>query len=59
MNIKIMSDYSLALLANCFYADFLFGLFFDPEDGDDICLRNSGCLSPEYAPQYLKRLNYS
>jgi hypothetical protein len=30
------------LLATCFHAGFLLGLFFDPEDGDDIFLRNVG-----------------
>jgi hypothetical protein len=39
---KIMSDHDLALLATCFYADSLLGLFFDPEDGDDMCFRNGG-----------------
>jgi hypothetical protein len=32
--------YHLALLANCFHAGFLLGLFFNPEDGGDIFLRN-------------------
>jgi hypothetical protein len=31
-----------ALLATCFDAGFLLGLFFDPEDGGDIFLRNVG-----------------
>jgi hypothetical protein len=29
----------LALLATCFHAGFLLGLFFDPEDGDDVPLK--------------------
>jgi hypothetical protein len=29
-----------APLATCFRSDFLFGLFFDPEDGDNMFLRN-------------------
>jgi hypothetical protein len=33
-----------ALLAACFHADFVLGLFFDPEDGDDMFLRNVCCL---------------
>jgi hypothetical protein len=32
----------LALLATCFYAGFLLGLFFDLEDGGDMFLRNVG-----------------
>jgi hypothetical protein len=32
----------MALLATCFQADFLLGLFFDPEDGGDMFLRNVG-----------------
>jgi hypothetical protein len=31
-----------ALLATCFYAGFLLNLFFDPEDGGDMVLRNIG-----------------
>jgi hypothetical protein len=31
-----------ALLATCFHAGFLLGLFFDPEDGGDMFLRNVG-----------------
>jgi hypothetical protein len=30
------------LLVTCFHAGFLLGLSFDPEDGDDIFLRNVG-----------------
>jgi hypothetical protein len=30
------------LLPTCFYADFLLGLFFDPQDGGDIFFRNVG-----------------
>jgi hypothetical protein len=33
---------SQALLATCFRADFLLGLFFDPEGEYDIFLRNVG-----------------
>jgi hypothetical protein len=31
-----------ALLATCFHTGFLLGLFFDPEYGGDIFLRNVG-----------------
>jgi hypothetical protein len=31
-----------ALLATCFHADFLLGLFIDPEDEGDVFLRNVG-----------------
>jgi hypothetical protein len=30
----------VALLATCFHAGFLLGLFFNPEDKDDMFLRN-------------------
>jgi hypothetical protein len=32
----------IALLATFFHVGFLFGLFFDPEDGGDIFLQNVG-----------------
>jgi hypothetical protein len=44
-----------ALLAICFHADFLLSLFFDPEDGGDIFLRNVGYLSTDYAALYPNR----
>jgi hypothetical protein len=34
--------YTLLLLATSFHAGFLLGLFFDPEDGGYIFLRNVG-----------------
>jgi hypothetical protein len=37
------------------YADFLLGLFYDPEDGGDMFLRNAGSLSTEYAGLYPRR----
>jgi hypothetical protein len=45
----------LALLATCFHAGLLLRIFFDPEDEDDIFLRNIGCFSTEYMALYLKR----
>jgi hypothetical protein len=32
----------IALLATCFHAGFLLGLFFDPEDSGDVFLPNVG-----------------
>jgi hypothetical protein len=40
------------LFAACFHADFLLGLFFDPEDGGDMFYRNAGLLSMEYTALY-------
>jgi hypothetical protein len=31
-----------AMLATCFHSGFLLGIFFDPEDGCDMFLRNVG-----------------
>jgi hypothetical protein len=31
---------TIALLATCFHAGIFLGLFFDPEDGGDLFLRN-------------------
>jgi hypothetical protein len=41
----IPEDSTQALLATCFHAGFLFGLFFYPEVGGDIFIRNVGSLS--------------
>jgi hypothetical protein len=42
MRSTVFWDIRRALLATCFYAGFLLGLFFDPEDGGDMFLRNVG-----------------
>jgi hypothetical protein len=39
---------SIALIASCFHADFFLDLFFYPEDGGDMFLRNVGRLSTDY-----------
>jgi hypothetical protein len=36
-------------------AGFLFGLFFDPEDGSDMFFQNFGWLSTEYMALYPRR----
>jgi hypothetical protein len=41
------------------HAGFLLDLFFDPEDGSAILLRNVGCLSTDYTALYLRRQNSS
>jgi hypothetical protein len=48
---------SFALLATCFYAGLLFGLFFDPEDEGDMLLRNVGWFSTDYTALYPRRYN--
>jgi hypothetical protein len=37
------------------HAGFLLGLFFDPEDGDDMFLRNFRRLSADYTALYPRR----
>jgi hypothetical protein len=43
------------LLATSFHAGFLLGLFFDPEDGGDMFLRNVGWLLTDYTALYPRR----
>jgi hypothetical protein len=48
-------EYSLDYFAICFHAGFLLGLFFDPEEGGDMFLRNVGGFSTEYTALYHRR----
>jgi hypothetical protein len=43
------------MLATCFHAGFLLGLFFDPEDGGNTFLRNVGSFSMDYMELYPRR----
>jgi hypothetical protein len=43
------------MLATCFHADLLLCLFFDPEDGGDMFLRNNSWLSTDYRALYPRR----
>jgi hypothetical protein len=45
----------IALLATCFEAAISLGLFFYPEDGGDMFLRNVGWLSTDYTALYPRR----
>jgi hypothetical protein len=49
----------LALLVICFHAGFLLGLFFNPENGGDMFLRNFGWFSTDYKALYSWRQNSS
>jgi hypothetical protein len=42
-------------LDTCFHAGFLPGVFFDPEDGGNMFLRNVSCISTNYMALYLRR----
>jgi hypothetical protein len=50
---------AFGLLATCFHAGFLLGLFFDPEDGNDIFLQNVDSLSTDYTTFYPRRQHSS
>jgi hypothetical protein len=45
--------------ATCFHDVFLLDLFFDPEDGGDMFLRNVNRLSTDYTESYPRRQNFS
>jgi hypothetical protein len=45
--------------ATRFHAGFLLGLFFRPEDGGDIFLRNVGLILTDYTALYPRRYNCS
>jgi hypothetical protein len=47
----------MSLLATIFHTGFLLGLFFGPEDGDDMFLRNVVWLSTDYTALYRRRRN--
>jgi hypothetical protein len=44
--------FEVYLLATCFQAGFLLALFFGPEGGGDMFLRNVGWLSMDYTALY-------
>jgi hypothetical protein len=46
-----------ALFDTWFHIGFLLGLFFDPEDGGDMFLRNVGLLQMEYTMSYSTKYN--
>jgi hypothetical protein len=54
-----LTEKAIALLATCFHAGFLLGLFFHHEDGRDMLLRKVGWLSTVYTALYLRRQNFS
>jgi hypothetical protein len=45
----------LSSVSGLLHAALLLGLFFDPEDGNDMFLLNIDLLSPNYTALYLKR----
>jgi hypothetical protein len=42
-----------------FRTGFFLGIFFNPEDGGHMSLRNVGCLSTDYTASYTRSQNYS
>jgi hypothetical protein len=55
MKSSIFWDITPCNRATYFHAGFLLGLFFDPEHGGDMFLRNVGCLSMDYTKLYPRR----
>jgi hypothetical protein len=53
--LPVWKQVALSLLATCFHVGFLLVLFFDPEDGGDMFLRNAGWLSTDYMALYPRR----
>jgi hypothetical protein len=51
---RILGSYQ-AVLATCFRAGSLLGLFLNPEDGGDMFLRNVSRLSTDYTALYPRR----
>jgi hypothetical protein len=54
-----VSEEHVALLATCFHAGFLLGLFFEPENGGDMFLWNVSWLLRDYTALYHRRQNSS
>jgi hypothetical protein len=56
VNRRFGGTYRLHMLATCFHAGFLLSLYFDPEDGRNMFLRNLGWFSTDYTALYPRRL---
>jgi hypothetical protein len=58
----VSEEHVASILSSACYllrAGFLRGLFFDPEDGGDMFLRNVGSISMDYKASYPRRQNSS